>query len=182
MTAGEKKAEVEDHDGIRRHDRTEVTRTRAAPRYRGLTISGEGCRWWRWLIDATAAPPPAFPPPFSLRRLCPAIPLPSRLISRSLFRLPRSLPLLPSLSSPSKSVLRMYEPTERIAPLSLRYPPPFLFSYSPHSLQRLLSNPLVSSRRCTTHVLTEQRTSDLCGESVQPSSARATLSRGVVPA
>lgn len=98
MTAGEKKAEVEDHDGIRRHDRTEVTRTRAAPRYRGLTISGEGCRWWRWLIDATAAPPPAFPPPFSLRRLCPAIPLPSRLISRSLFRLPRSLPLLPSLS------------------------------------------------------------------------------------
>lgn len=86
------------------------------------------------------------------------------------------------LSSPSKSILRMYEPTERIAPLSLRYPPPFLFSYSPHSLQRLLSNPLVSSRRCTTHVLTEQRTSDLCGESVQPSSARATLSRGVVPA
>lgn len=63
MTAGEKKAEVEDHDGIRRHDRTEVTRTRAAPRYRWLTISGEGCRWWRWLIDATAAPPPAFPPP-----------------------------------------------------------------------------------------------------------------------
>lgn len=36
---------------------------------------------------------------------------------------------------------------------------------------------LVSSQRCTTHVLTEQRTSDLRGESVQPSSARATLSR-----
>lgn len=186
MMAGGKKAEVEDHDGIRRHDRTKVTRTRAAPRYRGLTISGEGCRWWRWLIDATAAPPPpAFPPPFSLRRLYPAISLPSRLISRSLFRLPLLAPFLfypLYLSSPPKPVLSMYAPTERIAPPSLRYPPPFLFSYSPHSLQRLLSNPLVSSRRCTTHVLTEQRTSDLCGESVQPSSARATLSRGVVPA
>lgn len=65
------------------------------------------------------------------------------------------------LSSPSEPVSQ-YAPTERTSPpLSLRYPPPFLLSYSPHSLQRLLSNPLVSSRRCTTHVLTEQRTSDL---------------------
>lgn len=93
------------------------------------------------------------------------------------------LSLCLSLSSPSKPILGTYAPTERIAPSSLRYPVPFLFSYSLHSLRRLLSNPLVSSRRCTTHVLTEQRTSDLCGGSrCNPLPRAPPLSRGVVPA
>lgn len=156
-----------------------------APQYRELTISGEGCRWWRRLIDATAAPPPpAFPPPFSLRRLYSAIPLPLPLPALSHdhpsgFHAPFLFYPLSVFSLRVFSQHTMYAPTERIAPLipSLRYPLPFLFSYPPHSLQRLLSNPLVSSRRCTTHVLTEQHTSDLRGESVRPSSAHATLSR-----
>lgn len=85
----EEEEEVEDHGGIRRHKRgsERMCRMRAALRDRGLTISGEGCRWWRRLIDATPAPlaasfstasgggrplPPAFPLPFLLRllRIC----------------------------------------------------------------------------------------------------------------
>lgn len=141
MMAGGKKAEVEDHDGIRRHDRTEVTRTRAAPRYRGLTISGEGCRWWRWLIDATAAPPPPqhFLPRFPFAAYIPRfLFLPALSHGHSSGFLAPFLLYPLYLSSPSKSVLQytMYAPTERIAPSSLRYLsfalPLFLFSaFSP---------------------------------------------------
>lgn len=122
---------------------------------------------------------PVFPSPLTSRDSSSFPPYLTVTLPASL--LPSYFTLSIYLLPPTLFSSTLYAPTERIAPPSLRYLsfalPLFLFSaFSPTSL-RLLSNPLVSSRRCTTHVLTEQRTSDLCGESVQPSSARATLSR-----
>lgn len=45
---------------------------------------------------------------------------------------------------------------------------PFLPSCPPHHIPPTLSNPPGSSQRCTTHVLTERRTSDLRGSRCDP--------------
>lgn len=154
----------------------------AALRDRGLTISGEGCRWWRRrLIDATPAPlaasfstagsggrplPPIFP--LLLRFLC--------IYDSSTFP-PYLTAILPAspfllLSSTLSSFLAQYTEyalTDSTAPLvpSLRYHLPFLRSCPP-PYPPTLSSPPGSSQRCTTHVLTERRTSDLRGSRCDP--------------
>jgi len=50
----------------------------------------------------------------------------------------------------------------------LRYRLPFLHFCPPHHIPPTLSNPPGSSQRCTTHVLTERRTSDLRGSRCDP--------------
>lgn len=160
-------------------------RTRAALRDRGLTISGEGCRWWRRrrLIDATPAPlaaslsitggggrplPPAFP--FLLRLLCifrDSSCLPALSHGRSSSFLLPSFTLSFFLVQYTECALTdsaALHPSFSVPPYRL----PFLPSCPPHHIPPTLSNPPGSSQRCTTHVLTERRTSDLRGSRCDP--------------
>lgn len=163
-------------------------RTRAALRDRGLTISGEGCRWWRRrrLIDATPAPLAASlsitggggRPHYRQR-------FHSSFVSSVYFVIPlASLPyltvVLPASSFlPLSSTLSFFlvqytecaltdsaalHPSFSVPPYRL----PFLPSCPPHHIPPTLSNPPGSSQRCTTHVLTERRTSDLRGSRCDP--------------
>lgn len=116
-------------------------------------------RRWRTVATASISTPP---PP--LLYLYFAIPLPSHLISRSFSPLSLFVPPCLPFSYNISSIL-----TDSIPLIpSLRYHLLFLHSCPPRHIPPTLSNPPGSSQRCTTHVLTERRTSDLRGSRCNP--------------
>lgn len=152
MMAGGKKAEVEDHDGIRRHGQTDRRWRERAPLrdtegwpFRERVAGGGG----GWSMQQQRHHRQHFHPRFPFAAYIPRFLFLPALSHGHSSGFLSSLPLLPFLSylsSPSKSSLSiLYTPTERIAPPSLLWSfalPLFLSSaFSPTTSFQPLSYP-----------------------------------------